>query len=128
MALFSPISLRRPPAARENRQPSRSGSAAILPQHSDSPGAGTVISRAAPGLLEKIHRFFVQYEARHEDREHLYLARRPGHRHRRSIDDRALAGKRSQATKEDLAEFRIALAELRSDMHQAVRESTKWSC
>ena len=32
-----------------------------------------------------------------KDREHLYLARRPGHRHRRSIDDRALAGKRSQA-------------------------------
>ena len=39
-----------------------------------------------------------------------------------------ISEKDSLATKEDLAEFRIALAELRSDMHQAVRESTKWSC
>ena len=39
-----------------------------------------------------------------------------------------ISEKDSLATKEDLAEFRIALAELHSDMHQAVRESTKWSC
>ena len=39
-----------------------------------------------------------------------------------------ISEKDSLAPKEDLAEFRIALAELRSDMHQAVRESTKWSC